>query len=71
MQVFKGHMPFGIHKRLPQDYTYITFLRDPIERVVSAYYFARNYPGASPASVGKQIDAGGVCVTVAEPQRPM
>jgi Sulfotransferase family len=44
MQVFKGHMPFGIHKRLPQDYTYITFLRDPIERVVSAYYFARNYP---------------------------
>ncbi len=43
MQVFKGHMPFGIHKRLPQPSTYITFLRDPVERVISAYYFARNY----------------------------
>jgi hypothetical protein len=43
MQVFKGHMPFGIHKRLPQNSTYISFLRDPVERVISAYYFARNY----------------------------
>lgn len=43
MQVFKGHMPFGIHKRLPQPSTYITFLRDPVERVISAYYFMRNY----------------------------
>ena len=37
MQVFKGHMPFGIHKRLPQPYTYITFLRDPVERAYSAH----------------------------------
>jgi hypothetical protein len=43
MQVLKGHMPFGIHRRLPQPSTYITFLRDPVERVISAYYFARNY----------------------------
>jgi hypothetical protein len=43
MQVFKGHMPFGIHRRLPRPSTYITFLRDPVERVISAYYFARNY----------------------------
>jgi Galactose-3-O-sulfotransferase len=43
MQVFKGHMPFGIHRRLPQPSTYITFLRDPIDRVTSAYYFAKNY----------------------------
>ena len=43
MQVFKGHMPFGIHQRLPQSSTYITFLRDPVERVISAYFFARNY----------------------------
>ena len=43
MQVLKGHMPFGIHRRLPQPCTYITFLRDPVERVISAYYFAKNY----------------------------
>jgi hypothetical protein len=36
-------MPFGIHRLLPQPSTYITFLRDPVERVISAYYFARNY----------------------------
>ena len=43
MQVFKGHMPFGLHERLSGPSTYITFLRDPIERSISAYYFARNY----------------------------
>ena len=43
MQVFKGHMPLGIHKRLAQPSTYITFLRDPVERVMSGYYFMRNY----------------------------
>lgn len=43
MQVLKGHMPLGIHRRLPQPFTYITFLRDPVERVISAYYFAKNY----------------------------
>src|SRR5258707_5872138 len=43
LRVLKGHMPFGIHRRLPQPFTYITFLRDPVERVISAYYFARNY----------------------------
>jgi hypothetical protein len=43
MQVLKGHMPFGIHRRLRRPFTYITFLRDPVERVISAYYFAKNY----------------------------
>ena len=43
MRVFKGHMPFGLHERLPQPATYITFLREPVERVISEYYFARHY----------------------------
>ncbi len=30
---------FGIHKYLPQSSTYFTFLRDPIKRVVSEYYW--------------------------------
>lgn len=41
--VFKGHMPFGLHKVLPQPATYITVLREPVERVISAYYFMSNY----------------------------
>jgi Galactose-3-O-sulfotransferase len=43
MRVFKGHMPFGLHERLPQPATYITFFREPVERVISEYYFAKNY----------------------------
>ena len=43
MRVFKGHMPFGLHERLPQPATYITFLREPVERVISEYYFALHY----------------------------
>ena len=43
IHVFKGHMLFGLHEILPQPATYITVLRDPIERVLSAFYFMRSY----------------------------
>jgi hypothetical protein len=33
-------MPFGLHRYLPQQVTYITVLRDPIDRTISDYYFA-------------------------------
>ncbi|MEB3100425.1 sulfotransferase family 2 domain-containing protein [Ferviditalea candida] len=33
-----GHFHFGIHRFIPQPSTYITMLRDPVERVVSLYY---------------------------------
>jgi hypothetical protein len=39
IKVFKGHMPFGLHKWLSQPATYITVLRDPIDRAISQYYF--------------------------------
>ena len=34
-----GHVGFGLHQFLHRPCTYITVLRDPIERVVSYYYF--------------------------------
>jgi hypothetical protein len=43
IRMFKGHMRFGLHKILPQPATYITVLRDPVDRVISSYYFMRNY----------------------------
>src|SRR5262249_18377977 len=43
MRMFKGHMLFGLHEVLPQPATYITVLRDPIDRVISAFYFMRTY----------------------------
>ena len=41
LQVIKGHMSFGLHELLPQPSTYITFLRDPIERSISAYSYSK------------------------------
>ena len=43
IRMFKGHMLFGLHEVLPQPATYITVLRDPVDRVISAFYFMRNY----------------------------
>jgi hypothetical protein len=42
-RVFKGHMMFGLHEILPQAASYITILRDPVDRVMSAFYFMRSY----------------------------
>jgi len=42
IEIIYGHMFFGVHKKLPQTtYTYVTFLRNPIERLISSYYFNR------------------------------
>jgi hypothetical protein len=34
-----GHIGFGLHQFVEKPVTYITVLRDPIERVISFYYF--------------------------------
>jgi hypothetical protein len=36
-----GHMPFGIHNHLPAAFSYITFLREPVQRVVSHYNYVK------------------------------
>lgn len=41
--LIKEHMPFGIHTLLPQSrYRYMTVLRNPVERVISMYYYMRS-----------------------------
>ena len=32
-----GHMPFGIHEYVENPFCYITFIRDPVSRVISQY----------------------------------
>jgi len=34
-----GHMPFGIHRRLPRPSLYIVLLRDPVARLLSNFRF--------------------------------
>jgi hypothetical protein len=38
--VHHAHVPFGVHSFYPdRQFTYITMFRDPVERVLSQYYF--------------------------------
>ncbi len=43
-QLVHGHFPYGIHEGVP-DYTYFTFLRDPVDRHFSDYFFLKRYDG--------------------------
>jgi hypothetical protein len=36
-----GHFWFGLHEHVARPSVYVTLLRDPIERVVSLYYYAK------------------------------
>ncbi len=40
----KGHITFGIHRYLPGEFTYITLLRDPVEKTISEYYYIQRSP---------------------------
>lgn len=44
IKLLRGHLFFGIHESLPQPATYITILRDPIDRVVSFYHYVLRTP---------------------------
>ncbi len=44
MKVLYGHCRFGVHHQISQPFKYITMLRDPIERVISTYYYAQRKP---------------------------
>lgn len=39
-----SHHPFGIHKLVNKPFTYVTMLRDPVDRVISAYYYLHKNP---------------------------
>ncbi len=43
-RLIQGHLYFGLHRFIPRASTYITFLRQPVERVLSFYYYARSTP---------------------------
>jgi hypothetical protein len=45
LKLVTGHMIFGFHQYLSQPYTYITVLRDPVDRVISYYYYILGFPG--------------------------
>ena len=40
----QGHLTFGVHEYLSRPATYLTFLREPVDRLVSVYYFILGNP---------------------------
>jgi hypothetical protein len=44
IDVIDGHYPVGLHAYAPKDCTYITLLRDPVQRVISHYYHVLRDP---------------------------
>ncbi len=44
LRMVRGHFFYGIHEFLPQGATYITMLREPVARFLSAYYFLQRRP---------------------------
>ena len=44
INLLRGHMEFGLHENFLSDSDYITFLRDPIERIISFYYYVKRVP---------------------------
>ena len=44
LKLLRGHMGFGLHQQFAQRCRYFTMLRDPVERVISYYYFILRQP---------------------------
>ncbi len=44
LRMVRGHFYYGVHEYLPQESTYITMLREPVARFLSAYYFLQRRP---------------------------
>lgn len=50
MRLLLGHLPFGGHQYFSQPATYITLLRDPVERILSRYcHVLRDLQGGDPS----------------------
>jgi hypothetical protein len=63
-RIVMGHFQYGIHEFLPQQSTYVTIVRDPVERVVSHYHYLRQtqpeitFDGGVTLSLAEMLERG-------------
>lgn len=48
-ECISAHLPFGLHKYSSNECVYITMLRNPVDRVLSYYYWIQEHSITSPA----------------------
>lgn len=60
IRYFRGHFSYGIHEQLPKPALYVTMLRNPVERVVSSYYFFIKQLGSDDISIEDFVRKGRV-----------
>lgn len=41
IRLLQGHFPFGLHEQLAVPVDYLTILRDPVDRIISMYFWIR------------------------------
>src|SRR4051794_2187115 len=44
IEVLQAHVPFGVHRYLDASVDYITMLRDPVDRILSLFFYLRGLP---------------------------
>lgn len=57
LKLLKGHMMYGLHKQFSSDFEYITFLRNPVDRILSFYFYVKSYP---PHRLHHKVHKGGM-----------
>lgn len=62
-----GHCRYGLHQHFRQKTTYITFLRDPLDRILSMFYYIRSRPQNKMHDTVKQMSLREF-VTTTEPR---
>jgi len=45
IRIFQGHDGYGVHEMLPRPCVYFTLLRDPVDRILSHYYYVKRNSG--------------------------
>jgi hypothetical protein len=58
LRLVMGHFSFGAHRFVSRPCAYVTVLREPVDRVISHYYFVRSEPTHYLFEVAQQLSLG-------------